>query len=104
MIVAWQFTAWNRLEKAFRPVRVRCDTGPTFVRTCRRPHVIGDRIIPSLRDGLFFGVVQAANCLATITRSLRDKTSLAPVRKIDSTPTQTLEHEDEDETPYTPLA
>ncbi len=34
MIVAWQFTAWNRLEKGLRPVRVRCDTGTTLVRTC----------------------------------------------------------------------
>jgi hypothetical protein len=29
MNVARQFTAWTPLEKAFRPVRVRCDAGPT---------------------------------------------------------------------------
>jgi hypothetical protein len=30
MNVAWQFTAWTWLEKAFRPVRVRCEIGRTF--------------------------------------------------------------------------
>jgi hypothetical protein len=30
MNVAWQFTAWKQFEKAFRPVRVRQDSGSTF--------------------------------------------------------------------------
>jgi hypothetical protein len=34
MNVAWQFTAWKQLEKAFRPARVRHESGSTF---CSRP-------------------------------------------------------------------
>jgi len=39
---------------------------------------------------------QAINCLATIGKSLRDK-RLTAVRKIEATPIQIFEHEDEDE-------
>jgi hypothetical protein len=29
MNVAWQFTAWKQLERAFRPARVQYDAGST---------------------------------------------------------------------------
>jgi hypothetical protein len=74
VIVAWQFTAWNRLETNFRPVRVRCDAGPRFFSAPGgRPNVIGNQTIPSLRDGLFFALSQAVNCQTTIIKSLRGK-------------------------------
>jgi hypothetical protein len=33
MSVAWQFTAWKPLEKAFRPVGVRHDNGSNVLLT-----------------------------------------------------------------------
>ena len=46
---------------------------------------------------LFRAVSLAVNCQATITRSLRDKTSRQPVHEIDSTPNDQIEDEDDDE-------
>jgi hypothetical protein len=75
MKVAWQFTARNRLEKAFRPVRVRCDSGPRF---CSRPQRV-DRMPQQTKSyrlyqtTLFLAPSQAVNCLATFIESLRDK-------------------------------
>jgi hypothetical protein len=72
MIVAWQFAAWERLEKAFRPVR----DGLIRLRSSRyvkQSRARTDEIKPSLRDGLVFCVFQAVNCQATIIQSLRDK-------------------------------
>jgi len=50
--------------------------------------------------GSFWNVFLGLKPQAESCRPFGTKTSLTPVRKIDSTPTQTLE----DETPYSPLA
>ena len=52
-MVAWQFTAWERLEEAFRPVRdgmIRLRASRYGKQTCTRT----DEIKPSPRDGLVF--------------------------------------------------
>jgi hypothetical protein len=75
MNVAWQFTAWKQLEKAFRPVRVRYDRGSTF---CSRPQDT-DRMPHRTRSYRLYETAfslasfQAVNCQATLIKSLRDK-------------------------------
>jgi hypothetical protein len=62
VIVAWQFTAWNRLETAFRPVRVRCDPVQGSVLACRTPNVMGPRSYRLYETGFFSVSSQAVNC------------------------------------------
>jgi hypothetical protein len=75
MKVARQFTAWKPLEKAFRPVRVRHDSGSTF---CSRPQD-GDRMPHRTKSyrlyetAISLASFQALNCQATLIKSLRDK-------------------------------
>jgi hypothetical protein len=80
MSVAWQFTAWKQLEKAFRPVRVRYDRGSTF---CSRPQDT-DRMPHRTKSyrlyetALSFASFQAVNWQATFIKSLRDKNASCP--------------------------
>jgi hypothetical protein len=66
MNVAWQFTPWTQLEKAFGPVRVRCATSPTFclARTMIEGHSKPNHTV-STRRVIFSALSQAVNCLAT---------------------------------------
>ena len=77
MNVAWQFTAWTQLEKAFRPVRVRRETGPTFClgRRMTECHSKPNHTV-STRRVIFSALSQAVNCLATFVQSLRDEDTL----------------------------
>ena len=57
MNVAWQFTAWTQLEKAFRPARDGVRGGPTFFRGSRMTECRNRPNHTVLRDGRCFGVV-----------------------------------------------
>jgi hypothetical protein len=80
MNVAWQFTAWKQLEKAFRPVR----DGMIVVRRSAhdRRIVTECHIEPNhtvYETAFSLASFQAVNCQATLIKSLRDKNASCPL-------------------------